>query len=206
MGDIMYNKYPFSIVIIYYEAPTASVLVKKLENIRNIVHENNNYFVNRHTNICMIANAKNVDMAKEIRVIPSRDSCFSSIVYSCGYTSAYLIDLVINQQLTNIKHMKSISGCYVHLLPIYIIAIQDKDDTDKVNERMFGTYRKYLKIYNFAISYTVRNTHSDEGGIEQLRHFIKKILDGTISKIIADSINNLQEDVQLEQQAFFSLE
>ena len=95
----MYKGYPLSIVVIYYEAQTVEIAIKQIKRIRDIIHEANNYLVNRHTSICLVANVPSHSNTKEMHTIPSKDSCISEVLCSNGYSANESIYIVIGNQL-----------------------------------------------------------------------------------------------------------
>lgn len=202
----MYNGYPLSIVIVYYEAPTVEVSIKQLKKIRKIVHTSNNYLIYKHTKICLINNVLDSKLSKEINIIPSKDRCISMIWCSSGYSASEIIELMIGQQLDDVKHVKNVLGTKVKLLPLQVVAIQYEESVKKVNESMFADYKKYLQISNFTLSYRIGNTSNSKGGMDLLHKYVQKLFNEKISKMIAEQISSIESDIPMEQQKFFLLE
>lgn len=202
----MYNGYPLSIVIIYYEALAVEVSIKQLKKIREIVHTSNNYFIYKHTKICLINNVLDNNLSKEINIIPSKDRCISTIWCSNGYSASEIIELMIGQQLDDVKHVKNVLRTKVKLLPLQVVAIQYEESMKKVNENMFTDYKKYLQISNFTLSYRIGNASNNKGGMDLLHKYVQKLFNEKISKIIAEEISSIESDIPLEQQKFFLLE
>ena len=202
----MYKGYPISLVVIYYEAPTVEISIKQIKKIRDFLHEVNNYFVNRHASIYIIANVPGDCVLKEMHTISSKDNCISEIFCSSGFAAEEIIDLVIGIQLENVDQNRKLYDANIKLLPIQVIAIQYKNMSKRVIPQMFNAYQKYLRISNFTVSYETNDVKNNEGGFEVLRNFLNMIFVNTISKSIADAIEKLESEEIIEPQSFFFLE
>lgn len=202
----MYKGYPLSIVVIYYEAPTVEISIKQIKKIRDIIHGSDNYLVNRHTNICLIANIPSDSSPKEMHSVPSKDSCISEVLCSSGYASYEIIEIVIGNQLNIVEQYIKSHNTKIKLLPIQVIAIQYGNAEKRVAPQMFPTYQKYLQISNFTLSHERDDIRNQEGGVEILRDYLSKFFNGSISKIISDEIDKIGCEEYVTQQSFFSLE
>lgn len=202
----MYNRYPLSIVVIYYEAATVETSIKQIKKIRDIIHEADNYLVNRHTSICLVANVLGDSSQKEIHAIPSKDSCISEVLCSNGYTSSEIIEIVIGNQLNAVDQYIKSHDTKIKLLPMQVIAIQYRNAEKRVALQMFPTYQKYLHISNFTLSHEKDDVRGSEGGFEILRDYLKNYFNSSVSQLISDAIDKMDDEEDLAQQAFFSLE
>lgn len=202
----MYNGYPLSIVIVYYEVPTVEVLIKQLKKIKKIIHTCNNYLIYRHAKICLINNVLDSGLSKEINTIPSRDHCVSTIWCSRGYSATEIIELMIEQQLTDVKYEKNVIGKKIKLLPLQVVAIQYEESVKKVNHSMFADYKEYLQISNFTLSYKVGNDSNSKGGMDLLYKYVQTLFNDRISKIIAEKISSIELDFEMVRREYFLLE
>lgn len=202
----MYKGYPLSVVVIYYEAPTVEISIKQMKKIKDIIHGADNYLVNRHTNICLIANVPSDSGPKEMHLVPSKDSCISEVLCSSGYASCEIIEIVIGNQLNIVEQYIKSHDTKIKLLPIQVIAIQYGNVEKRVVPQMFPTYQKYLQISNFTLSHERDDIRNQEGGFEIFRDYLSRYFNGSISQIISDEIDKIGCEEYVTQQSFFSLE
>lgn len=202
----MYKGYPLSVVVIYYEAPSVEISIKQIKKIRDIIHGADNYLVNRHTNICLIANVPSDSGSKEMHPVPSKDSCISEVLCSSGYASCEIIEIVIGNQLNIVEQYIKSHDIKIKLLPIQVIAIQYGNVEKRVVPQMFPAYQKYLQISNFTLSHERDDIRNQEGGFENLRDYLSRYFNGSISQIISDEIDKIGCEEYVTQQSFFSLE
>lgn len=202
----MYKGYPLSVVVIYYEAPTVEISIKQMKKIKDIIHGADNYLVNRHTNICLIANVPSDSGPKEMHLVPSKDSCISEVLCSSGYASCEIIEIVIGNQLNIVEQYIKSHDTKIKLLPIQVIAIQYGNVEKRVVPQMFSTYQKYLQISNFTLSHERDDIRNQEGGFEIFRDYLSRYFNGSISQIISDEIDKIGCEEYVTQQSFFSLE
>ena len=202
----MYKGFPLSIVVIYYEAQTVEIATKQIKKIRDIIHGADNYLVNRHTSICLVANVPGDSNTKEMHNIPSKDSCISDVICSNGYIANEIIDIVIGNKLNVVDQYIRTYKTKIKLLPIQVLAIQYSSAEQLVVPQMFPTYQKHLQISNFTLSHEMDDIRNHKGGFEILREFLNKTFSDTISQSISDAIDKIKDDEGVTKQSFFSLE
>ena len=200
----MYNGYPYTVVVIYYEAPSVEVSIKQIKKIAKMIRESNNYLISRHTNIYLITNVFSDAKEKEFHVLASKDNCVAKIICANGYKTEEIINIALGQQLDEIKSITEKSLEKIKLLPVHVLAIQYKGTANRVNINMFPEYKKYMQLYTFAIDHASANMFGNEGDFGQLQMYIHNLFEVKLTKIIADNISKKKE-VLVEAQSFFQL-
>lgn len=201
----MYKKYPFSIIIIYYEDPLPDIAVRQAKKIIRILDGCNNYFIYKHASISLIVNVPTNENPKEYTVVPSKGHNNINIITSSGYTPKDIIETVIYRHHDEVKQYNEAYGIKLSLLPIHIIAIQYPGAEQYVDKQLFLEYQTHLIVRSFTLSYNCNDSKMYEGGIDYLENFLNEQISHIITDSIADKVDSIKDAIIIKPQPFFIL-
>ena len=197
----MYQRYPLSIILLYYEVATEQIWERQQAEFQNLLSECCDYFVSRHGKLNLIVNTTEKIGAKNFCTIPAMEPCISGEFFARGMDADALLSSVLAQQIAQIRQWDSQS---FRMMPIHLVAIRQEGAEKEIGAQL-PVSEKHLKRSYFTVSYRTGSGQTQKGGTEQLNVFLKRFFQEEISLPLAKMIASKEYDTVATPQEFFSL-